>query len=183
MELGAAISTSRPAASGGMFLTEPAIALAATAPPKEWPTVAANGPNHSPATRAASTRIDHGQPPARRMAMARQVERDDLVAGVAIALDQRRMYSVREAPAMDDQHGAEACPARLSGRNSNTMTLPVARLQAMLARFGQKSGGTSRRPPLAFAELLGDWRPAEQFEGRAARQGVAQYARPRRTRP
>ncbi len=56
-ELGAAISTSRSAATGWMPLTEPATALAATAPPKEWPTIAANGPNHSPATLAASTAL------------------------------------------------------------------------------------------------------------------------------
>ena len=55
MTHGAATSTRRPVLSGAILFTEPATALVATAPPKEWPTTAANGPNNSSACRTAST--------------------------------------------------------------------------------------------------------------------------------
>ncbi len=111
-------------------------------------------------------RMQHGEAPARRMAVARQVERDDAVAGIAVALDQRLHILGARGPAMDHQHGAQPFPA---GQRPELERGDVAgaRGQAMLARFGKQSGGAIDGLALALAELVGIGRPAEQLEGDA----------------
>ena len=94
----------------------PTAALTATAPPNEWPTTASNGPNHSCGQAGGLDRADHGQAAARRLAVTGQVKRDDLVAGVAKTFDQGAHIFRARAPAVDDQNGAGACPARLRAK-------------------------------------------------------------------
>ena len=88
------------------------------------------------------------------MAVARQVERDDTVTGIAVALDQRLHILGARSPAMDHQHGAQTFPA---GQRPELERGDVAgaRGQAMLARFGKQSGSASDGLRLALAELVG----------------------------
>src|SRR5690606_40767591 len=53
------------------------------------------------------------QPAPGGLAMARQIERDNTIAGIAKPLDQRAHELGTRTPTVDKQHGAEFSPARL----------------------------------------------------------------------
>ena len=125
-------------------------------------------------------RMQHGEAPARRMAVARQVERDDTVAGIAVALDQRLHVLGARGPAMDHQHGAQPFPA---GQRPELERRDVAgaRGQAMLARFGKQSGGASDRLRTRARRACWDWTSCRTARRRCGPPRTARRARPRRT--
>lgn len=109
---------------------------------------------------------DQCESAALRLAVPRQVERDNLVTGVTIAFDQRAHIFGARTPAMDDEHRADGPPARLWPEFMRH-DAPVFGLQPMMARLGHEAGGAVDGASLAVAEDLGVRRAAEQFERRA----------------
>ena len=166
IELGAASSTSRSVRTAGTLATEPTAALTATAPPKECPTIASNGPNHVSAAATAATafamlsrRPDEAPCPGRSSAMTRTpaARKPSTIA---------RMCSVRERQPCTTRTVRDQRPE--SGRNScaATQSLPTG------SRWWRAS---SMNPAAASMARLS---PAEGFAGSAVRQKSSKAMRP-----